>query len=71
VQLELLEELTETASPMRILEIALRLEEQARDLYADLGQKTDDPNGKETYEYLVKFENTHVKKIQTMMKEFK
>lgn len=71
VHLKLLEELTETASPMRILEIALRLEEQARDLYADLGQKTDDPNGKETYEYLVKFENTHVKKIQTMMKEFK
>ncbi|MFQ5869613.1 MAG: ferritin family protein [Candidatus Zixiibacteriota bacterium] len=70
VHLELLGEVSETTSPMRILEIALGLEEQARDLYADLAEKTEDPNGKETYEYLVKFENTHVTKIETLMKEF-
>jgi len=35
-----------------------------------LAKKTEDPKGKETYDYLTRFENTHVTKIQTLMKEF-
>ncbi|KPJ49240.1 MAG: hypothetical protein AMJ41_03330 [candidate division Zixibacteria bacterium DG_27] len=68
---QMLDEISETTPPMRILEMALMLEEQARDLYSDLAGKTEDPRGKETYNYLVKFENTHVTKIKTLMKEFK
>jgi len=67
---QMLDEISETTSPMRILKIALTLEEQARDLYAELAKKTEDPKGKETYDYLTRFENTHVTKIQTLMKEF-
>jgi rubrerythrin len=68
---QMLDEISETTPPMRILEMALMLEEQARDLYSELAGKTEDPKGKETYSYLVKFENTHVTKIKTLMKEFK
>lgn len=67
---QMLDEISETTPPMRILEMALMLEEQARDLYSELAGKTEDPKGKETYSYLVKFENTHVTKIKTLMKEF-
>lgn len=67
---QMLDEISGTTPPVRILEMALMLEEQARDLYSDLAGKTEDPKGKETYNYLVKFENTHVTKIKTLIKEF-
>lgn len=71
VHLEMLNEVSETISPMRMLEMALTLEEQARDLYADLAKKTNDPKGKETYDNLAKFEKTHVTKIKSLMEKFK
>jgi len=64
-----LDEVDENITPKRILEIGLALEERARDLYADLAEKMEDPKGKETYEYLVRFETGHVAKIQKLMKD--
>jgi hypothetical protein len=36
-----------------------------------LAKKTNDPNGKETYNSLAKFEKTHVTKIKSLMEKFK
>ena len=68
---DFIEEISESTTPMRILEIALVFEERAFNLYTDLAKKVDDPKGKETYEYLAKFENSHVIKIKKLMEEFK
>lgn len=59
------------STPLQMLEIALILEERARDLYADLAKKVTDPKGKETYEFLAKFEAGHVAKVKAMMADFK
>jgi rubrerythrin len=67
---ELIDKITESSTPMEILKTALFLEERACDLYTELASKTDDLKGKETYEYLAKFENGHVIKIKKMMGEF-
>lgn len=66
---EYIDELADQTTAMRILEIALMLEERARDLYKDLAEKVDDPKGKDMFNYLSKFESGHVVKIQRMMKE--
>jgi rubrerythrin len=66
---DFLEEVDESITPKRILEIALSLETRARDLYAGLADTIDDPAGKETYQFLSKFEQGHVDKISTLMKE--
>ena len=71
VEEELLEEVSESTTPMRILEIGLILEERAFSLYSDLAKKVADPKGKDTYEYLAKFEKGHVLKIQKMMKNYR
>jgi len=61
---ELIDEVTPDISSKRILEIGLLLEVRARDLYAELGEKIDNPEGKKTYEYLVRFESGHIAKIR-------
>jgi rubrerythrin len=66
-----IEEVSESTTPMRILEIALIFEKRACELYADLAKKVQDSKGKETYEYLAKFENGHVIKITKMMEKYK
>ena len=68
---DFIEEVTESTTPMRILEIALIFEERAFNLHTDLAKKINDPKGKETYEFLAKFENGHVLKIKKLMEEFK
>ena len=68
---DFIEEVTESTTPMRILEIALIFEERAYNLYTDLAKKIADPKGKETYEFLAKFENGHVLKIKRLMEEYK
>jgi rubrerythrin len=70
VEEELLEEVTESTTPTRILEIALILEERAYNLYSELAKQVDDPKGKDTYNYLAKFEIGHVNKIKKMMKNY-
>ena len=66
---EHIDEISDQTPPMRILEIALMFEEQARDFYAGMADKVDDPKGKDMFNYLSKFENGHVTKIQKLMKE--
>jgi rubrerythrin len=66
----LVAQISDKSTPMQILEIALLLEERARDLYIDLADSTIDPKGKDTYNYLSKFESGHVAKVKKMMEEF-
>lgn len=68
---EHIDEISDQTPPMRILEIALMLEERARDFYAGMADKVDDPKGKNMFSYLSKFENGHVTKIQKLMNELK
>jgi len=60
----LIDEVNEDTTPKRILEIALLLEVRARDIYQELAEKTSNPEGRETYEYLVRFETGHMAKIK-------
>lgn len=62
----LIEEVDENTSPKRILEIALLLEVRARDIYQELEEKTENPEGKKTYGYLVRFEAGHIAKIKSI-----
>lgn len=64
---DLIDGVSESSTPRQIFEMALILEERARNLYSELSRKTTDPKGKETYEYLVKFESSHIAKIKRMM----
>ncbi len=66
---DFLDEVDENISSKRILEIGLMLEKRAAALYAGLADATEDPAGKETYKFLVKFEEGHVAKIESVMKE--
>ncbi|MCK4657709.1 MAG: ferritin family protein [candidate division Zixibacteria bacterium] len=66
---DFLEEVDEKITPKRILEIGLTLEKRACALYAGLADVTDDPAGKETYQFLSRFEQGHVTKIESAMKE--
>jgi rubrerythrin len=68
---KLIDQVDGNSTPLQMLEIALLLEERARDLYADLAKKVADPKGKETYEFLTKFESGHVAKVKAMMSDFK
>jgi rubrerythrin len=67
---KLIDQINSNSTPLQMLKIALILEERARDLYADFATKVKDPKGKETYEYLAKFEAGHVAKVTKMMEEF-
>jgi rubrerythrin len=71
VNAEFIDEVNDTTSQMRILEIGLTLEKKAVELYSDLEKKTDNIKGKETFAYLKRFEKTHITKIQKMMDEIK
>ncbi|MBD3381526.1 MAG: hypothetical protein GF404_04940 [candidate division Zixibacteria bacterium] len=66
---DFIDEISSQITPKRILDIALSLEIRARDLYAGLAKQIDDPSGKETMEYLSKFEDTHVRKIKKLQEE--
>jgi rubrerythrin len=69
VHTDYIDEVDEDMTAKRMLEIGLALEKRAKDLYTELGNAVDDPMGKETYAYLVRFETGHMAKIQAMMKE--
>lgn len=68
---KLIDSVNADSTPLQMLEIALILEERARDLYADLAKKVADPKGKETYEFLAKFESGHVAKVKAMMADIR
>jgi rubrerythrin len=67
VHTDFIDEIGEETIPMRVLEIALSLEQRARDLYAGLADRVDDPKGKEMFTFLSNFEKGHAIRIQKMM----
>jgi rubrerythrin len=63
----LVEEVRNSSGEREILDIALRLEYEARDLFARLAPKAGSPEGKKMFEYLSRFEQTHVDKIKRII----
>lgn len=55
-----LTDLEKTKDPHRILDLAIGLEERARDFYQMQIAKFDDPAAKDMFSYLVKFEQGHI-----------
>ena len=55
-----IEALPELNDLERVIKMAIKLEEEARDLYQSLIAKMDDPSAKEMYSFLSKFESGHV-----------
>ena len=50
-------------SDLDALLFALQIENKSFDLYRDLAQTTDDPNGKRMYEYLAEVERGHFERL--------
>ncbi len=50
-------------SDLDALLFALQIENKSFDLYRDLAQTTDDPNGKRMYEYLAEAEGGHFERL--------
>jgi len=67
----LIDKVSAKSTPLEMLQIALKLEERARDLYTALAKTIADPKGKDTYEFLAKFESGHVAKVERMMEDFR
>jgi len=63
----LLEEVRQAKTEKAILDIGLGLEREAYRIYSQTAGKASDPKEKETYEYLARFEQGHVKLIQSMI----
>jgi rubrerythrin len=61
---ELMGKIPSLKSRKDVLEIALRLEKEAADLYRDASSKAKDPEIRKIFEHLVAFEKVHVKKIE-------
>ena len=64
---ELLNQIAAADSMQSLLETALRLEEDAADLYANAAAKADSPEGKNMFQRLVKFEEGHQRTIKEML----
>ncbi len=61
---ELLGKIPNLKSRKDVLEIALKLEKEAADLYRDASSKAKDPEIRKIFDHLVAFEKVHVKKIE-------
>jgi rubrerythrin len=66
----LLDEIANTHSLPAILEIAYRLEMEARDLFLSSVNMVDTPEGKKMFEQLAKFEEGHMKIIANMKEKY-
>ena len=66
---ELIEEVRKAPNERQILDIALRLEYEARDLFSRSALKANTKEARETFEYLSKFEQTHVEVINRMIQK--
>lgn len=62
-----LDALEATSDIRSILEMAIELEEEARDFYQSQVEKVDDPLAKEIYTFLSKFEQGHVNVINNWL----
>jgi rubrerythrin len=62
--------LEKTDDPHKILEIAIGLEEEARDFYSSRVTAETDPSAIEIYSYLSKFEQGHINVLTTWSRKF-
>lgn len=65
----LIEEVARTSSLKEILRIALRLEEEARDIYTKALTFVQSEEGRRVFERLVSFEEGHVRKVKGMLEK--
>jgi len=65
----LLDEVANAESLLAVLNIAYRLEVEARDLYQSLIDKVESPEGKKMFEQLVKLEEGHMRVITEMKQQ--
>jgi len=65
----LIEEVAGADSLAKILDIALRLEENARDIYKGALKWVTSDEGKKMFERLISFEEGHVRMVQRLQKE--
>jgi len=66
----LLDEVAKADSNLAILDIALRLEEEACDLFTSALDQVESPEGKEMFQRLARFEQGHVNKITELKKKY-
>jgi len=66
----LMKEVADTNSLAQILDIALRLEIDARDIYKGALKWVSSDEGKKMFERLISFEEGHVRKVQEMQKKY-
>lgn len=64
---DLIKEIDKLRSNRDVLEMALRLEEDARDTFRDAADNTSSREAKETFEHLARFEEGHVRLITSML----
>jgi len=65
----LIDEVHAAPDMRKLLDIALRLEYEARNHFSAMAEKADIKEAKETFDYLSKFEQTHVELIKKMILE--
>jgi len=68
---DLVDEVRNASNQRQILDIALRLEYEARDLFRNLAEKADSKEARETFEFLSGFEQTHIAIIDSMIATLK
>lgn len=64
---EVIDQVRSAESELKILEIAYDLEKQANEVYSEAAGRATDPEEKNTFEYLAKFEKGHMQLIQQMI----
>jgi rubrerythrin len=64
---EVIDQVRNAESELKVLEIAYDLEKQAHDVYTQASERATDPEEKSTFKYLAKFEKGHMQIIQKMI----
>ena len=67
---QLIDEVAEADSLKVILDIALRLEIEARDIYQNALNFVESAEGRKVFERLVSFEEGHVRKVKQMQEQY-
>lgn len=67
---QLIDEVAATETVGAVLAIALRLEEESRDLFSQAAARSDSDEGRQMFERLAKFEEGHVGLIKQMIARF-
>lgn len=67
----LIDEVAQADTTLAVLEIALRLEIEAKELFAGAAERSDSEEGKKVFERLARFEEGHEKLIQKIMANYR